>query len=57
VLKRFHLCVEARVDDEVLQLRKSFQVSGVERVDLRLDLGNRGFRFEPPDVLPVVAVI
>ena len=48
--------VEAGVDDDLLELRKSLEVGRVQPVDLGLRLLHGRTRFQPADLLEVVAV-
>src|SRR5262245_38338428 len=56
LLEQFDLRVEACVDQELFELRKSLLVRGIDRVDLLLSLLHRRAGFQPADVVPAVAV-
>ena len=55
-MEAFDASVEARVDDDLFQMRKAIEVRRIDRVDLTLCLLEAGARAEPRDLLPVVAV-
>src|SRR5262249_16288448 len=56
VLQPFNCRVETSVDKELFELRKSFEVRGIDRIDLLLGLHHRRARFQSADVIPAVAV-
>ena len=57
VLQRLYRGVKASIDQQFLHLRKTFEVRGVENVDLRLYLLDGRSGSEAADAVPVVVVM